>query len=222
MYAVSGVLHGPTACCRLMPLRPGRLGGRSGPGASPRLYGRSPLLRPGGPGLDGCPEPPTGPADRPAPGGLGLPAPRELHRRLCDLLQEALPGQAACRALALGQQGGALLGAALTRDGRSFCLHCGAGTILFQNEGEHFCKAAALPVNRTRRLRDESLEGQLSVICFSAPVRRILLLDPRLSAAYQNFQDGRAYGVCLPDSVEQLARPTAGAGCIQLLRAPPG
>ena len=27
---------------------------------------------------------------------------------------------------------------------------------------------------------------------------------------------------CLPDSVEQLARPTAGAGCIQLLRAPPG
>lgn len=154
--------------------------------------------------------------------GSGCPLPRELHRRLCALLREALPGQAACRALALGQQGGTLLGAVLTRDGRSFCLHCGAGTILFQNEGEHFCKAAALPVNRTRRLRDESLEGQLSVICFSAPVRRILLLDPRLSAAYQDFQDGRAYGVCLPDSVEQLARPAAGADCIQLLRAPPG
>ena len=57
------------------------------------------------------------------------------------------------------------------------------------------------------------------MICFHAPIRRILLLDHRLSAAYQNFQDGRAYGVRLPDSLEELAQPGADAGCIQLLRA---
>ena len=147
--------------------------------------------------------------------------PEELHRAVCALLREALPDQDACRALALGRQGAALLGAVLTREGRSVCLHCGAGTILFQNQQEEFCKAAAFPVNRTRRLRDESLEGRLSVIRFCSPVRRILLLDHRLSAAYQNFQDGRAYGVRLPDSLEELAQREAETGCIQLLRAGP-
>lgn len=145
--------------------------------------------------------------------------PAELHHALCALLREALPDQAACRALAQGEQGATLLGAILTRDGRSVCLHCGAGTILFQNEQENFCKAAAFPVNRTRRLHDESLEGRLSVIHFCFPIRRILLLDHRLSSAYQDFQDGRAYGVRLPDSLEELARCQANSGCIQLLRA---
>lgn len=147
--------------------------------------------------------------------------PEELHRTVCALLREALPDQAACRALTRGQQGGTLLGAVLTREGRSVCLHCGAGTILFQKEQEKFCKAAAFPADRTRRLRDESLEGRLLMIRFCSPVRRILLLDRQLSAAYQNFQDGRAYGVRLPDSLEELTQRETETGCIQLLRAGP-